>query len=512
MYRELGDQFVERLVGAFALAVWDARAHRLLLARDRAGERPLFYHLSGEGDERTVRFATEIAALTRDGTAALTRDSEAIFHYLRYGCFAAPLTPFREIRKVAPAQVVSFDPKTVETRRYWRWSAPESEKRAPSVEAFDQTFRQAVLRQSEIDVEYGVFLSGGIDSSLVAAVARSVRSGFRPRAYTLRFEDPSYDEGNFAGEVAGLLGCEQVTVWVKPESLPSEIAGLVRMVGEPLADPAWVPTALLSRRAAQDVKLALCGEGADELFGGYPTYLGAQWADRFNRLPPLLRSALRSVINRWPPSDKKVTLSFLLKRFVAAAEQEGMARHRLWTSNLPPALLRRLGLPDAAPDPETDSAGLLLDRVQRCDLETSLAEGLLTKADRASMGSALELRAPFLDRAVMEFAATLPVDERVRGITTKVFLKRYAHRYLPGKIVERKKRGLSVPLSRWLRGPLRDWAGSRLLDDRLARAGVDPNGVRALLDEHTRRQADHARALWTLITLDEWLRWCEEIG
>jgi asparagine synthase (glutamine-hydrolysing) len=277
-------------------------------------------------------------------------------------------------------------------------------------------------------------------------------------------------------------------------------------VGEPLADPAWVPTALLARRASREVKLALVGEGADELFGGYPTYVGATLAERYAALPGAIRTPLRRLVECWPPSERKVTVSYLLKRFVAGAELEPVARHRHWTSSVSPHLLRRLGIEEIAPD-ASDVKGAVLDVLQRNDLETSLAEGLLTKADRASMRSALELRAPYLDQAVMEFAASLPVEQRVRGVATKVFLKRFALRYLPSRIVYRRKRGLSVPLARWLRGPLHDWAISRLGDERLRMAGIDPDAAVALLEEHRKRQGDHARALWTLIVLAEWIAW-----
>lgn len=532
LYLELGGEFVRRLAGAFAVAVWDPRGPRLLLARDRAGERPLFFQ-AGDG---WVRFATEIAAMVgpdfADGDPP-DPDPESLAAYLRFGFFAAPSSPFREVRKVGPAQIVTFRPEEISTRRYWRWKVGEVPKKAPSVDGFDTVFRKAVRRQSEADVPYGVFLSGGIDSSLVAAVARSLRPQRPLTAYTLRFGEPSYDEGDWAERVARILGCRSVAVWVRPEDLPAGIADLVRMVGEPLADPAWVPTALLARRAALDVKLALVGEGADEIFGGYPTYLGARAADWYGRWPRMARRAVRALVERWPASDNKVTLSFLLKRFVAAAGRDGIARHLEWVSNIPPDLLANLGIEPTAPESRQLSSEIaapaslgngdsasepggpsdgprLLDLLQRNDLETSLAEGLLTKADRGSMTSAVELRAPFLDRAVLEWAAALPEEERVRGLTTKVFLKRYALRYLPAEIVHRRKRGLSVPLSRWLRGPLRDWARDRLGHPLLARAGIDPEAALELFAEHEARRADHARALWTIIVLDEWLRWQSE--
>jgi asparagine synthase (glutamine-hydrolysing) len=503
MYLELGEAFASKLAGAFAIAVWDARNRRLTLVRDRAGERPLFY-AARRGE---VIFATEIAALTAHNRLLVSLDQRALRKYLQFGIFPSPDTPFGEIRKVGPGELIQFDTGGVRRKSYWHWQIAETAKQPPSLDAFDQTFRAAVARQSEVDVDFGVFLSGGIDSSLVSAVTRSLHPQRPLKAYTLRFEEASFDEGTFATAVAKRFKMELVTVWVKPDEVRDGLKTLIRLVGEPLADPAWIPAALLARRAAQDVKMALVGEGADELFGGYPTYIGAGVAERFNRWPAWVKSAIRRVVEKLPPSEKKVTLSYLLKRFMQGADLSGMARHRLWVSNIPPALLRRLGAVPMDLEGHDMGAGELLDRVQRWDLELPLAEGLLTKADRASMSSALELRAPFLDEAVMEFAQSLPAENRVRGFNTKVFLKDYALRYLPEDIVYRRKRGLSVPIGRWLRGPLNDWASAMLASGRLERVGIQTSAALDLFAEHCQRRADHARALWTLLVLSEWLDW-----
>jgi len=503
LYLELGEAFVNKLVGAFAIAVWDARNRRLTLARDRAGERPLFYAMRrGE-----VIFATEIAALVARNRLLVSLDQRALRKYLQFGIFPSPDTPFGEIRKVGPGELIQFDTGGVHRKSYWHWEIMETAKQPPALEAFDQTFRSAVARQSEVDVDFGVFLSGGIDSSLVSAVTRLLHPERPLKAYTLRFEETSFDEGDYAVAVAKRFKMDLVTVWVKPDEVREGLRSLIRLVGEPLADPAWIPAALLARRAAQDVKVALVGEGADELFGGYPTYIGAGVAERFARWPNWLKSAIRRMVEALPPSEKKVTISFLLKRFVQGAEMSGMARHRLWVSNIPPALLRRLGAAPMDLEGHDLGAGALLDRLQRWDLEMPLAEGLLTKADRASMSSALELRAPFLDEAVMEFAKSLPVEARVRGFKTKVFLKEYALRYLPDDIVNRRKRGLSVPIGRWLRGPLKDWAVAMLENGRLERVGIQRAAAMDLFSEHCARQADHARALWSLLVLSEWVDW-----
>ncbi len=564
LYLELGERFPEVLVGAFAIGLWDPRRRRLVLVRDRAGEKPLFFRAEAapsHGEDAgaglgEAMFATELAALAPAGpavrgAAALAPaampavDVEALAHYLRFGCFAVPRTPFAGMQKVGPGERVVIEAGGVRRERYWRWrtagpappdlaatgrstpaAAPSREPApsAPSLDDLDRVFRQAVLRQTDVEVPCGVFLSGGVDSSLVTAVARSVRPELPLRAFSLRFPETSYDEGEVAARVARRLGLTTTEVWVRPEDFMSSLPELVRMAGEPLADPAWVPAALLARRAAAEVRQVLVGEGGDELFGGYPTHSGVWLGERYEKLPRSLRRLLAGWVTRLPPSDKKVTLSFLLKRFVAGEGLEGLQRHLLWTSNIAPEILARLGFPaPASPGPSASGtpaappeaaggwdaapAGTVLDRVQQHDLETSLAEGLLTKADRASMHFALELRAPFLDRDVMELAAHLRDGQRVRGLATKVFLKSYASRYLPRWVVHRRKRGLSVPLASWLRGPLRGWAAERLTSGRLDAAGIDEQAAGALFDEHLRRERDHARALWTLVVLAEWLDW-----
>jgi asparagine synthase (glutamine-hydrolysing) len=507
LYLELGAAFVERLKGAFAVAIWDPREKKLVLARDRAGERPLFYSIN----DGIVAFASLIAALVSPGSHAFDISTNAVHGYLQSGFFVAPESPFKNIQKVSPGEVVTIDAFGSQHRRYWRWNAGQTTKQIGSLDAFDEIFRESVRRQSEVDVDFGLFLSGGLDSSLISAVTRSIRPEKSLKAYSLRFSEASYDEGHYAEQVANTLGVEFVPVWVRPEDFPPTIAKLVRQVGEPLADPAWVPSALLARRAAQDVRVALVGEGADELFGGYPTYFGAGLAGYYARLPDSARALIRRAVESWPASDKKVTINFLLKRFIQGDELDFLGRHILWTSCISPAILQRLGVTPPAIAQPTFLSGGMLDQLQQHDLETSLAEGLLTKADRASMKSALELRAPFLDQDVMAFAATLSEKERIHRLQTKVFLKQYALRYLPTEIVHRKKRGLSVPLSTWLREPLYEWAKSRLSSPLLEQVAVNHNVAVELLQEHRQRKADHARSIWTLIVLSEWLEWVSEV-
>jgi asparagine synthase (glutamine-hydrolysing) len=506
LYLELGDAFVEQLRGAFAVAIWDPRSKKLFLARDRAGERPLFYSVN----EGIISFASLISALVSTSEQTFEINDDSVHRYLQSGFFVAPNTPFTNLHKVSPGEIITISSQGIEHKRYWQWNNAQTPKKSGSLDTFDTVFREAVRKQSEVDVDFGLFLSGGLDSSLITAVTKDIRPEKTLTAYSLRFTEASYDEGHYAEQVANSIGVNFVPVWVRPEDFPPTIAKLVRQVGEPLSDPAWVPSALLARRAAQDVRVALVGEGADELFGGYPTYFGAGFAGYYAQLPAPIRTLIRRAVDSWPSSDKKVTIAFLLKRFILGDDLDFLGRHILWTSSISPTILKRLGVTPPLMTHPIYSSTEMLDRLQQHDLETSLAEGLLTKADRASMKSALELRAPFLDQDVMEFAATLPENERVKQIKTKVFLKEYALRYLPKEIVYRKKRGLSVPLSSWLREPLYDWAKAKLSSPLLERAGVNPLIAIQLLEEHTQRKADHARPIWTLCVLSEWLEWVSE--
>jgi asparagine synthase (glutamine-hydrolysing) len=403
--------------------------------------------------------------------------------------------------------MVIVEPSGIRQQRYWHFPVEQAGS-APTLASFDPIFREAVRRQSDIDVDYGVLLSGGIDSALMTAVTRSLRPEKPLSAYCIRFAEESFDEGRHAAQLARELGCDFIEVNVSAQDVPRTLRELIRANGEPLADPAWIPLSLVTRRASKDVRLLLAGEGADELFGGYPTYLGARWASHYANLPAPVKALAQRAIEALPTSDKKVTLSFLLKRFIRGQELDGLARHLLWTASIPPAWQRKLGIAPP-PDDTRHDAARLIDTIQRYDFDHSLPDALMAKADRGAMLHGVEIRAPFLDQSVIEFAATLPVEARVRGLTTKVFLKRYALKYLPKEVVTRRKRGLSVPLAAWLRGPLRDWAQAHLASASLAAVGIDTRAAQALFAEHQARASDHARAIWTLVVLSEWLQWLD---
>lgn len=505
LYLEKGLAFLEELEGVFALALWDERKRRLILARDRAGERHLYYAAHRDG----VVFASELASMMAGSPAPTTLDKLSLSHYLRSGYCPAQWSLLSQHFKVCPGEAIVWEGNSTRHLRYWQPPLGKVAHTIPDATDFDGCFRNAILRQTDIEAHYGVLLSGGLDSSLIAAVTRSVRPRQALNAYCVRFEDSSFDEGGEAENVARQLLCDLTSVTIGPGDIPSTLRTLVRTTGEPLADPAWLPLYAITKRASQDVKMLLSGEGADELFGGYPAYLGAHLATRYDALPTPLRSLLRGIVEAMPVSDKKVSLSFLLKKFVDGRTGDGLARHLLWTANLTPDWINNLGF-IYPPDCTAHDPARLMDVIQHHDFTHSLPDALLAKADRGGMCHGLEIRAPFLDRAVIEYAATLPISSRIRGVTTKVFLKEYAQGYLPRRTILRRKRGLSVPLGQWLRGPLREWAIGKVTSPLLAEAGINSDAVIQLFNEHAGKRGDHARGLWNLIVLSEWLEWLQE--
>jgi asparagine synthase (glutamine-hydrolysing) len=501
LYLEKGLSFLEHLQGVFALALWDSRTQRLILARDRAGERHLYYATS----DNAIYFASELAALMT-AQVSTQLDKDGLAHYLRSGYCPSPRSLVKKHHKVSPGEMIVIERSGIRHLRYWDFPSTQRAMPMPSPASFDPVFRNAVFRQSDIDVDYGVLLSGGVDSALMTAVARDLRPEKKISAYCIRFAEASFDEGQHAAEMAEHLGCDFIPVNVSAGDVPSMLRELIEATGEPLADPAWIPLSMVTRRAAQDVRVLLAGEGADELFGGYPTYLGARWSSLYAQLPGPLRTLSQRWIEKLPTSDKKVTLSFLLKRFIRGQELDGLARHLLWTASIAPDWLHRLGITPPQ-DATAHDTSRLIDVLQHYDFSHSLPDALMAKADRGGMLHGVEIRAPFLDQSVIEFAATLPLDARVHGLTTKAFLKRYAQRYLPKSAVTRRKRGLSVPLAAWLREPLHGWAQARLSGTALASTGINTDAALEMLAEHQARISDHSRAIWTLIVLSEWLTW-----
>jgi len=503
LYAEHGDRFVERLRGMFALALWDSERNRLVLARDRYGIKPLYYRETG-GE---LAFASELRALPRGEV-----DLDALEAFLAFNSVPGPLTIFRDVRKLQPGHVLTWENGRSELIRYARPApVPASDVRdaeeAELVEELRARMRDSVRSHLVSDVPVGVLLSGGVDSSLLAALAAEEAS--EPlRTFSIGFEERSFDELADARLVAERYGTQHRELVLRPDAallLPA----LAEAFDEPFADSSALPTYLVSQLAAEDVKVALSGEGGDELFGGYYTYAADLLAQRVGWTGPLLRP----LVERLPSSSARASFDYRAKRFVRAAHLPPLERHHGWKEIFSPEARAELTGRRSELDPvdllrarfaETDGA-YLLARLQDVDLGTYLVDDLLVKTDRASMAHSLEARVPFLDPVVTNFAFALPSRHKVRGLRKKVLLRKAAAPLVPPELLRRRKRGFSIPAAAWLRGELEPFARETLSPDTLRRQGfLQPDVVTRLIDDHVAGREDLSRQLWGLLSFTLW--------
>jgi len=501
LYERLGPDAVGRLDGMFGLAVWDDRLRRLVLARDRAGEKPLFWsQIDGE-----LRFASEIQGLLAFPDQPRRVNPVAAELYAALGYVPAPHTLFAGISKLPSAHLLVADQAGVTLRRYWDAAAAAARSSRLDRPA---TLRAALLRAVErelmSDVPVGVFTSGGLDSSLLAAAAARVMAGEQIHTYAVRFTEPGYDESPYAEAVTHHIRTIHHVVTADEAALERAFATVTRRLAEPIGDPAILPTYLLAEAAREHVKVVLSGEGADELFGGYPTYLGHKAAGLYRRVPG--RAVLRWLVNRLPTSTGKVTIEFMLKQLVAAAELPLVERHLTWFGALGPdprAVAWATGLLDGFPaDPS-------VNRLLWLDFLSYLPDNLLVKVDRGTMLASIEARAPYLDRELLELVLPAPSGLKVRGLTTKAILKEAARGLVRDDVIRRRKRGLSVPVARWLNTGLAHVADRYLAHPRLFPGA--PTG--RLLAEHRQGKRNHARKLWPILMAELWAeRWNVDIA
>jgi asparagine synthase (glutamine-hydrolysing) len=511
LYLRHGPGFVAELRGMFALALWDRRERRLLLARDRFGIKPLYYSDAGG----RLTFGSELKALVRDPSFSRQVDREALHSYLAFNSIPAPMTVFNAARKLPPGHTLTCTPDGITLDRYARpRPAPEDDVRKEAPEVLAEELRERLRASVEAhllsDVPVGVLLSGGVDSSTLAALAAQ-SSGGRVSTFSIGFRERSFNELDLAREVAQRYDTDHHELVVSPsiaELLP-EIAGAF---DEPFADSSAVPTYLVSKLAAEHVKVVLSGEGGDELFGGYETYV----ADQLARYVGPAAARLAPLVDRLPSSNARVSLDYKARRFTRAAALAPLERHHGWKEIFSQAQRAELLTPewqDRAADPlapwrerfaETAGAPLLA-RLQDVDLGIYLADDLLVKTDRMSMVHSLEARVPFLDPVVAELAMALPTRHKVRGFSKKRLLRRAATPLIPPSIARARKRGFSIPAAAWLRGELQPFAREVLSPARIKAQGYfEPAPVIRLLDEHAAQRQDHSRQLWGLISFSLW--------
>jgi asparagine synthase (glutamine-hydrolysing) len=504
LYERHGPEYARHLRGMFAVALWDARRRRLVLARDRYGIKPLYYR-DADG---ALEFASELRALPRGEV-----DLDALDAFLAFNSIPAPYSIFRDTRKLPAGHVLVWEEKGgVTVERYARpGPVPVDELRgddeAELVEELRARLRDSVRAHLLADVPVGVLLSGGVDSAVLAALAAQ-ETPDAVHTFTIGFEERSFDERADARLVAERYGTNHHELLVQPDPLVL-VPALADVFDEPFADSSALPTYLVSELAAEHVKVALSGEGGDELFGGYYTYAADLLADR---VAPFAR-LVRPLVERLPSSSAKASFDYKAKRFVRAAHLPPLERHHGWKEIFSPDARAELTGRHGAFDPvdllrtryaETGGADPLA-RLQDVDFGVYLVDDLLVKTDRASMAHSLEARVPYLDTVVTNLALALPTRHKIRGLSKKVLLRKAAAPLLPREIVHGKKRGFSIPAAAWLRGELEPFARQTLNADVLRRQGFfDPGVGSRLLDDHVAGGEDRSRQLWGLLAFTLW--------
>lgn len=520
--------------GMFAFALWDRQQRSLTLARDRMGEKPLYYGWQGD----TLLFGSELKALKAHAAFRADIDRGALALLLRHDCIPAPHAIYRGVSKLRPGHLLRMPadaPREAQPEPYWRYNEavsaglgePLIATDAAATDALEAQLGASVGAQMLSDVPLGAFLSGGIDSSTIVALMQA-RSDRPVRTFTIGFSESGYDEAAHAKAVARHLGTEHTELYVHPEDALAVIPRLPAIFCEPFGDSSQIPTFLISQLTRREVTVALSGDGGDELFGGYNRYLAARttW-EKAQRLPPLARRAAAGALRvvapaawdrlferikplspkRWhlaTPGDKAqkladvLTLSSGQAFFLHLASQWRDPASIVLGAQEPPTLLT---------DPEAwPHTGNLAQWMMAMDAQTYLPDDILVKVDRAAMANSLETRVPMLDHRVVELAWRVPLRQKIRDGQGKWLLRQVLYRHVPRALVERPKMGFGIPLDSWLRGPLRDWAEAQLDESRLRQEGYfQPAAIRQKWKEHLSGRRNWQHQLWTVLMFQAWL-------
>ena len=508
-YEEYGVDCLQHLRGMFAFALWDNGRKQLFAARDRLGKKPLFYSLY-RGD---FYFGSEIKSILSQERIPREIDRESMGYFLSLNYTPAPHTLFKGIKQLEPGQYLIWQEGNVHITEFWDLSYPPAVAEIPSKDVlprFEATLQEAIGLRLIADVPVGAFLSGGLDSSTIVALAAPLYPG-QLKTFAIGFGEKSYDERPYAQKIASRYKTEHHEIQVNPD-VEKVVPQLVWHAEEPTADSSMLPLYYLSQFAAQKVKVVLTGDGADEILGGYPTYQAHYLLKFIRKSPKQFQKLFKNLANSLSVSHNKVSLDFKLKRFVAALDWDYDYAHyswrRIWSPGELQGLLPGVTLPEAFPlychwlkRSQSDN---YLNRMLYADTRFYLANDMLVKVDRMTMAHALEARSPFLDQEVVELAARLPDHWKIRGL----FLKKYLLRRLlknraPAAIRWQSKRGFNVPVGLWIKGPLRDYFWDHL--QQLRHLGwIDMKFLEKIFTQHLRDATDYSHHLWGLLILSLW--------
>ena len=514
LYMEHGEEMLKKIHGMFALGIYDFRKKQLLLAKDRMGKKPLYYSVAGD----TIVFASELKAIIQHPNISRELNLDALNEYLTFDYIPTPHTIFKNIYKLEASDFLIFkEGKIGVNQPYWQINFTEqSISFADAATKLDSILNNAVKSRLMSDVPLGVFLSGGLDSSTVAYYAQK-NSASKIKTFSIGFSEKSYDESNYARLVAKQLGTEHYEEVLSAKQSLELIPFITSKLDEPFADPSIIPTHFLSKFTRQHVTVALGGDGSDELFAGYPTFLSNRFAGLFNSFPKPLISTLGFLSDLLPPSDKNISLDFKLKQFLKGFESKKEYVHSLWLGSFTPALKEKLFTQEAKSKIHNGDGLGCIDRywneVNTNDFNkllytyyrTYLLEDILVKVDRASMYTSLEVRAPFLDTAIVEFVNTLPKNYKIQGFNNKRLLKEAMRNKLPNEVIDRPKKGFGIPVSLWLRNELKETMEDCLSEERIKREGLfNYDYVAILKKEHLAKRKNHRKLLWNLMIFEMW--------
>lgn len=520
LYERYGEHCFEKLIGMFAIAVYDFKTQTLLLARDRMGEKPLYWSLQ----DGVFAFASELGALMTSGLVRKEIRLASLDAYLLYDYVPTPHTILEDVYKLGPGTVLAYSDGKIRKRAFWSPPATLSAfDESQAVQELDVRMRASVAGQLVSDAPLGVYLSGGIDSSTVAWYAAQETPDLN--TFSIGFADADFDESTYARKVAAHLGTRHHERIVTAEDALATIPSIADVFSEPVADASVIPTMLLSQFARETVKVSLGGDGADELFAGYPTFAAEQAYGLYGRLPRQLRAFSRDVINTLRASEHNFSPSYAMKKFVSSDSEVREERHLEWLGAFGEkerellaagplrAILAKSPFEGAQRYAREYEQADEMNRLLYTYARTYLMDEVLVKVDRASMHHSLEVRAPFLDQHVVELAFSLPYSYKYRNLETKRLLKRLMTGRLPDSSLHRKKKGFGIPLARWLKHELKDLCNELLSEKRLAAHGLfDPAYVLQLKTAHFEGATDNRKQLWNLMVFQMWYdRWMTQI-
>ena len=522
-FEEWGDECLQKLNGMFAFALWDKTAQRLVLGRDRLGVKPLYYY----ADASKIVFGSELKAILSYPGVTRDLDHAALDDYFSLNYVVPPKTPFRDIKQVEPGHLLNWEKGKYTQKKYWdvrfqpaNGHAPKERDLVPEV---FELLKECVRKRLVADVPVGAFLSGGLDSSAVVYFMRQFATG-PLKTFSVRFADKSYDEGTYALEVAKLLGTDHHEVFCTAEDMASLIEKSVYHADNLTADISNVPMYMVSRLARQHVTVVLSGDGGDEVFGGYPIYQADRLASYYRRVPAWLRNGMvQPLVHALPASSNKLSLDYKARKFVEGAALSPARAHYTWRTIFTPdeklnlysrdfAVATEGHLPHEtwsqlfAANPDISD----MEKGFYSDYKTFLSGSILPKIDTMSMASSLEAREPLLDYELVEYMARVPLEFKLKGLTTKYLFKKAMSSVLPERIVYRKKAGFHTPLAGWFRKELRSLVEDVLSKEKVTATQVlDSNYVERLKQEHHSGQANHSYKIWGLMNF---MIWCNHFG